>query len=141
MIDKPTWTSSVVYLEEAMHVITATEAPRFQLEGVEFTGLAAPSRGSGQVCTWRITVAAGLESAQAHTIDRDEIFMVTSGVIKLAPEGALIRAGDAVVVPAGSPIQLSNPGSEPAGAYVVIPAGFSATMADGTPIGTPPWAR
>jgi mannose-6-phosphate isomerase-like protein (cupin superfamily) len=124
-----------------VHVITATEAPRFALPGIEFTGLAAPSRGSRAVCTWRITVAAGLRSPESHTLDRDEIFMVTSGALHLAPGGALLAAGDAAVVPAGTPIQLINPGDQPAEAFVAIQAGFGGTMADGTAIDTPPWAR
>ncbi|MBB5873880.1 mannose-6-phosphate isomerase-like protein (cupin superfamily) [Allocatelliglobosispora scoriae] len=123
-----------------MHLITATTAPRFQLPGVEFTGLASPSRGSGEVCTWRITVEAGLVSDQPHHLDRDEVFMVTSGTLRLSPDGDPLHAGDAAVVPAGEPIQLVNPGAEPATAHVVIQAGFTATMADGTVVGTPPWA-
>jgi mannose-6-phosphate isomerase-like protein (cupin superfamily) len=124
-----------------VYVITAAEAPRFELPGVEFAGLASPSRGSSEVCTWRISVAAGLRSPEPHTLDRDEIFMVTAGTIQLGPESPALTAGDAAVVPAGSPIQLVNPGTGPAEAYVVIRAGFSAATADGTPVGTPPWAR
>jgi mannose-6-phosphate isomerase-like protein (cupin superfamily) len=123
-----------------MHVITAEQAPRFHLPGVEFAGLAAPSRGSADVCTWRITVDPGLESPQSHRLDRDEVFMVVSGGIRLDPDGALLGPGDAAVVPAGTPIQLSNPGDEPAVVHVVVPAGVTATMADGTEAGTPPWA-
>jgi len=124
-----------------MYVITATDAPRFELPGIEFTGLASPSRGSREACTWRITVTAGLRSDQSHTLDRDEIFMVVSGAVQLAPEAPVLRAGDAAVVPAGTPIQLSNPGAEPAVAHVVVGTGFTAAMADGTPVDTPPWAR
>jgi mannose-6-phosphate isomerase-like protein (cupin superfamily) len=124
-----------------MYVIAAADAPRFKLPGIEFTGLAAPSRGCADVCTWRITVSAGLHSPEAHTIDRDEIFMVTAGAIQLAPDGAVLRAGDAAVVPAGTPIQLMNPLDEPAQAYIAIAAGFTATTADGTAIDNPPWAR
>ncbi len=123
-----------------MHLITASEAPRFQLPGVEFTALAAPSRGSAEVSTWRITVDAALRSEQSHTLDHDEIFMVTSGALRLSPDGAVLRAGDAAVVPAGTPIQVANPGTEPAEAYVAIRAGFTPTMADGSVLGTPPWA-
>ena len=124
-----------------MFVISAQIAPRFELPGVEFTGLAAPSRGSRDLCTWRITVAPGLDSAQAHTLDHDEIFMVISGAVRLFPDGPLLGPGDAAVVPAGTPIQLANPGPDPAVAHVVIRAGFTATQADGTAIPTPPWAR
>jgi hypothetical protein len=124
-----------------MYVIAAADAPRFELPGIEFTGLASPSRGCRDVCTWRITVAAGLRSPQAHVLDQDEIFMVTSGAIRLCPDGDVLGPADAAVVPAGTPIQLTNPGSEPAIAYVVIRAGFTATMADGTVIDRPPWAH
>ena len=124
-----------------MHVITEAEAPRFALPGVTFTALASPSRGASGVCTWRLTVAPKLRSDQSHTLDRDEIFMVAAGAIQLAADGAVLRAGDAAVVPAGTPIELSNPAGEPAEVYVAIVAGFTAVMADGTALDTPPWAR
>jgi mannose-6-phosphate isomerase-like protein (cupin superfamily) len=123
------------------NVIRGAEAPKFELPGVRFTGLAAPSRGSGQVCTWRITVEPGLISEQSHRIDRDEVFMVTSGRLRITPDGEEVHAGDAVTVPAGEPIALANPGPEPAEAYIAIAAGFTATMADGTHVATPPWAQ
>jgi mannose-6-phosphate isomerase-like protein (cupin superfamily) len=123
-----------------MHVIRGTEAAVFDLPGVTFTALAAPSRGSAELCAWLITVEAGLESAEAHTLDRDEVFLVVEGQVRLAPGGDVAAAGDVVVVPAGEPIQLANPGQEPARVHVAITAGFQAAMADGTSIGTPPWA-
>jgi mannose-6-phosphate isomerase-like protein (cupin superfamily) len=123
-----------------MTVIRAAEAPRFTLPGIVFTGLAAPSRGSGDLCTWRLTVEGAFASPEPHTLDRDEVFMVTAGAIKLTPTGDTIAAGDAAVVPAGSPIQLSNAGDTEAEVIVAIPAGFAAKAADGSAIGTPPWA-
>jgi mannose-6-phosphate isomerase-like protein (cupin superfamily) len=123
-----------------MTVIRAAEAPRFQLPGVEFTGLAAPSRGSAGLCTWRLTVDAGLGGKEPHTIDRDEVFMVLSGTVQVTPDGEKLGPGDAIVVPAGEPIQLSNLGDNPAELYVAITAGFTGTMHDGTAI-TPPWAQ
>ncbi|MEV6596281.1 cupin domain-containing protein [Actinoplanes sp. NPDC051346] len=124
-----------------MHVIRAARAPRFEVPGVEFTALAAPSRGSTEICTWRITVEPGLRSPEAHTLDQDEIFMVVAGTIHLSPDGEPLGPGDVAVVPAGEPIQLGNPGDQPAEAYVAIRAGFVPRTADGTPIGTPPWAQ
>jgi mannose-6-phosphate isomerase-like protein (cupin superfamily) len=124
-----------------MHVITEAGAPRFALPGVTFTALASPSRGASEVCTWRLTVAPNLRSDQSHTLDRDEIFMVASGAIQLAAGSAVLRAGDAAVVPAGTPIELSNPDDEPAEVFVVIQAGFTGVMADGTVVDTPPWAQ
>jgi mannose-6-phosphate isomerase-like protein (cupin superfamily) len=123
-----------------MHVIRADDAPVFDLPGITFTALAAPSRGSGGLCAWLLTVEPGLESPEPHTLDRDEVFLVLDGEIRLEPAGRVARTGDAVVVPAGEPIQLANPGATPARVHVAITAGFTATMADGTAVGTPPWA-
>ncbi len=66
--------------------------------------------------------------------------MVTEGAIRVTPGGETLHAGDAVVVPAGQPIQLVNAGDTPAEAYVAIAAGFIGTMADGTTV-SPPWAH
>src|SRR4051794_23226813 len=121
-------------------ILRAAQAPRFDIPGVTFVGMASPSRGSERLCTWKIIVAAGHESDTPHTLDRDEVFMVLAGTVCLASGGELLGPGDATVVPAGEKIELSNPGSEPAEVIVAIPAGFSASGADGTPIGTPPWA-
>ncbi|MEU2255439.1 cupin domain-containing protein [Nocardia xishanensis] len=121
-----------------MHVIKAAEVPRFELHGVEFSAMAAPSRGSADVCTWRLTVAPHHESDAAHVLDRDEIFLVLSGVLEVS--GQLLAAGDVAIVPAGGPISVANPGDEPAVAHVAIAAGFQATMADGSKL-SPPWAQ
>jgi uncharacterized RmlC-like cupin family protein len=66
--------------------------------------------------------------------------MVIGGAIRVGPYDAPVAAGDAVVVPAGSPIQLCNAGDGTATVIVAVSAGFVATTADGTEIGTPPWA-
>ena len=125
-----------------MTVITtrADDAPRFQLPGLEFTGLASPSRGSTDVCTWRLTLEPGLTSPEPHTLDRDEIFMVLRGAIRLGPDAEPVSAGDAAVVPAGTPIQVANVGEGEAEVIVAIAARFTASAADGSTIGTPPWA-
>src|SRR5689334_14929288 len=99
-------------MEDVMHIITAAEAPRFQLPGVEFIGYAAPSRGSGRLCAWQIRVDAGLVSPASHTIDEDEVFLITSGVLQLCDAGPRLSTGDCAIVPAGTPILLSNPGDE-----------------------------
>jgi len=123
-----------------MHVIKADQAPEFEIPGVRFTAYASPARGSGGLCAWRVAVAPGLVSEQGHTLDQDEVFLVTGGAIKLSPGGPLLSAGDCAIVPAGTPIQLANPGAREATAHVAVRSGFRATMADGSPLGTPPWA-
>jgi mannose-6-phosphate isomerase-like protein (cupin superfamily) len=123
-----------------MSIIRAAEAPRFDLPGVQFTGLASPSRGSEGLCTWRLKVEVGLRNDAPHTLDRDEIFMVVSGTVQLTPDGEKLGAGDAAVVPAGEAIQIRNLGETEAELYVAITAGFTGTMADGTTV-QPPWAQ
>ncbi len=123
-----------------MQVIRAEDAPTFQLPGARFTGLAAPSRGSAGLCTWKLTVDPGTGGGQLHTLDRDEVFMVLSGTVQITPDGDKLEAGDAVVVAAGEPIRLTNLGDGTAELYVAITAGFTGTMADGTTI-QPPWAQ
>jgi mannose-6-phosphate isomerase-like protein (cupin superfamily) len=121
-------------------LIRSAEQPRFSLPGLEFVGLASPSRGSEGLCTWRLTLEPGMASAEAHTIDRDEVFMVVRGAIRLAPDADVVSSGEVAVVPSGSPIQVANAGDGEAEVVVAIAAGFTAHNADGTLIGTPPWA-
>jgi len=122
-----------------MHVTRGAEAPTFELPGIRFTSLAAPALGSPDLCVWLLDVDAGVTS-DPHTLDRDEVFVVLDGRVSLTPGGPELTAGDAGVVPAGEPIGLANPGAGPARLQVAIRAGFTATMADGTAVGTPPWA-
>ncbi len=123
-----------------MTVVRQSDAPRFELPGLEFTAMAAPSRGSAGLCTWRLAVAAGVVSLVPHTIDQDEVFMVTAGAVRLSPDGEIVHAGDTAIVPAGTEIQLSNAGDTRAEVIVAVRAGFTAKGADGASIGTPPWA-
>lgn len=123
-----------------MTVIRAAEAPRFELPGVEFTVLAAPSLGSADLCTWRLRVQPGREEPEPHTLDQDEVFMVIAGSVRVTPGGPQLGPGDAVVVPAENPIAVVNTGAEPAELYVAIRAGFVGTMADGSTV-TPPWSQ
>jgi mannose-6-phosphate isomerase-like protein (cupin superfamily) len=123
-----------------IRILRRSDAATFELPGVTFAAMAAPSRGSGQLCLWTITVAPGLDSPASHTLDHDEVFLVSGGTLRLSRGGELLAAGDCAVVPAGTPIQLANPGSETAQACVAIRAGFHAFAADGSAIGVPPWA-
>lgn len=122
-----------------MRVTRGAEAPTFEVPGVRFTALASPGLGSPETCVWQVTVDPDVTSAP-HTLDHDEVFVVLDGRVRLAADGPDLAAGDAAVVPAGELIQLVNTGTAPARVHVAIRAGFTATMADGTPIGTPPWA-
>jgi mannose-6-phosphate isomerase-like protein (cupin superfamily) len=122
-----------------MSIIRADQAPTFELPGVKFTAYAAPSRGSAELCTWQITVAPDQEPT-AHTLDRDETFLVLEGRLRVTPDGEDLGPGDVALAPAGETIAVLNPGPVPARAYVAIGAGFIATTHDGQTI-QPPWAQ
>jgi quercetin dioxygenase-like cupin family protein len=125
--------------EPAVPVIRSHECPTFELPGVRFSGYAAPSRGSQELCTWQIAVEPG-HRAGVHTLDRDETFLVLSGRLQLTPDGDELDAGDVAIVHAGEEIQLVNPGAEEAVAYIAVAAGFTATTAEGDRL-QPPWAQ
>ncbi|MEU8221001.1 cupin domain-containing protein [Kribbella sp. NPDC048915] len=125
---------------DRMYVTLAADAPRFALNGAEFTGYAAPSRGSAGLCTWRLTLPPGHGGDAPHTLDRDEVFMVLSGTVQFAADGDKLGPGDAVVVTAGEPIALTNLGEDNAELIVAITAGFTGYLADGTAV-QPPWAQ
>jgi quercetin dioxygenase-like cupin family protein len=90
-------------------VLRGAQAPQFNLPGVTFRAAAAPSRGSTEVCMWRLTVAPHHRADAGHRLDRDEIFMVLSGELVLSPGGPVLKAGDVAVVPAGELIAAGNP--------------------------------
>ena len=121
-----------------MSIVRADRAPRFALNGAQFTVFAGPSNGSRQICAWRLTLPPGSTGAP-HRLDRDEVFTVLSGQARITPDGEVLASGDSAVVPAGEPIAVSNPGDRPAELYVSIQAGFTAEGPDGPII--PPWAR
>jgi mannose-6-phosphate isomerase-like protein (cupin superfamily) len=122
-----------------MPVITSSDAPTFDLPGIRFTGLAAPSRGASENSVWMIAVEPGAPGVP-HSVTREEIFVATEGVgeMEIAGVATTLRPGDAAVVPADTPFALSNPHGEPFRAVVVLPVGGQAVTADG-PF-TPPWA-
>jgi mannose-6-phosphate isomerase-like protein (cupin superfamily) len=124
-----------------MTVIRESEAISFELPGVRFSVYASPSTGSAGLCTWRLTVDGSFASPTSHTLDSDEVFMVLSGEVSVTPDGPVLRAGDAAVVPAGDPISVVNHGPEPAQLHVAIRSGFKAKAEDGSTIPTPPWAQ
>ncbi len=124
-----------------MPIIRAAQTPHFDLDGFQFLGLTAPSRGATELCTWRLEIAPGATS-DSHRLNREEVFIPLHGSfwVILDGEETEVRVGDAFAVPAHGLLQVVNRNSEAASALVCISAGFSAAYADGQEIGTPPWA-
>ncbi|HET6551574.1 MAG TPA: cupin domain-containing protein [Solirubrobacter sp.] len=122
-----------------MPVIAHTDAPTFELEGVRFTGLAAPSRGARENCVWTIAIEPGAPGVP-HAVTREEVFVALEGRAELKLDGVTqtLAPGDAAVVAAETQFSLANPYDEPFRAVVVLPVGGQAVTADGA--FTPPWA-
>ncbi len=125
-----------------MAIVRAAQAPIFELGGNHFRGLTSPSRGSSELATWQLEVDPNTEGV-AHSIDHEEVFIVLAGklTVKVNDVESELTAGDAISVPAHSQMAVSNRNELVARSIVCVSVGLQATMADGTVIGTPPWAR
>ncbi|NJP47470.1 cupin domain-containing protein [Actinacidiphila epipremni] len=123
-----------------MPFITADEAVVHELHGVRFVSYAASARGSEELCAWRGELPPG-SGGPAHTISREEVFLVLSGELDLTIDGTTRRLspGDAAVAPAGATLAVANSSQEPAAMWVTTSVGLSATLPDGSRI-SPPWA-
>ena len=122
-----------------MPVITAEQAPVFELDGTVITALAAPSRGARDVAAWRVRFTPGHPSP-VHSLTREETFVVLSGAVtaRFDDRDETAAAGGALIVPAGVRFSLAA-GDEPAEAICVLPVGGQA-VTDEAPF-TPPWAE
>ncbi len=115
-----------------MPILYAHEAPDFELsETARITGLAAPSRGSAELTTYRVRLEPG-SAVPAHRHDHEEVFTLVSGsaIVVLDDEEHLIGPGDTVLVPRGTE-HYSYTRSEPADIIAAVPAGTAFITADG----------
>jgi len=121
-----------------MPVIPAVEAAVHELHGTTFTSYAAPSRGSAELCAWRVDVPPATDGVP-HTVTREEVLCVTSGSarVTLGDETRNVTTGDVIVVPPGALFALSN-GGDAVTAWVTTSVGLEATLPDGSTI-APPW--
>lgn len=121
-----------------MPVVSAHEAPVFELDGTAITGLAAPSRGAHDVAAWWLRFDAG-GASPVHSLTREETFIVLSGSVtaRFADHEETATAGGALIVPVGTPFSLASPDGV-AEAICVMPVGGQAVTDDGA--FTPPWA-
>lgn len=122
-----------------MPVVRPAEAVPFETHGSRFLSYVSPSRGSNQLCAWQLTIPAGLRGV-AHRPSREEVLLVLDGELQVTLDGlhSALHAGDVVLVPAGSELQV-DAGPDGASAWVTTTPGLEAVTADGTRI-TPPWA-
>jgi len=123
-----------------MPVVRPADATQFETHGARFSSYAAPSRGSSQLCAWRLDVPAGLEGV-AHRPNREEVLLVLDGELRITLDGtqADLRQGDVVLVPVDSEFRVDG-GPNGASAWVTTTPGLEGVTADGSRI-APPWAQ
>ena len=92
-----------------MPLITSSDAEVFETHGVRFSSYVRPSRGSAQLCAWRVDVPAGQKGAP-HTPSREEVICCIEGELTITLEGTAhrLRPGDAAFVPADSEIRVDG---------------------------------
>ena len=123
-----------------MPVFRQIDAVEHEAHGSTFRSYVAPSRGSAQLCAWRLEVPAGLQGV-AHRPSHEEVLLILAGDLQITLDGApaQLTAGDVALVPAGSELRVDG-GARAATAWVTTTPGLEAVTADGTRI-TPPWAN
>ncbi|PPK63709.1 cupin domain-containing protein [Actinokineospora auranticolor] len=86
-----------------MHVISASQERTVTTPAAVMIGLAAPSRGSAELSTWRVRMNPGSPSP-VHVVDREQVWMIIAGAFEFTVDGESAKAvaGQAVVVPAGA---------------------------------------
>ncbi len=124
-----------------MPVIPSPSAATHELGGTRFTSLATPSTGSTETSVWQVEIEPNTP-ATPHSLTREEVFVVLGGTATVSVDGTPGSAavGDAIVVPAGVPFELSNAGDENLRLLCCLPVGGQARMGEGEPF-TPPWAQ
>src|SRR5690349_5226125 len=97
-----------------MSVLRAGDASEFEAHGSRFCSYVAPSRGSTELCAWRLDVPPDLVGT-AHRPTREEVLLVLSGELRITLDGqaSQLRAGDVLLVPAHSELRVD---AGPAGA-------------------------
>src|SRR6478609_4727639 len=112
-----------------MPLATLADAPTFSREGFTFRPLAVPSRGSAELAVWALEAAPGA-SSEPHSLDREEVFVLLSGALTatVAERTHALSPGDALIVPAGSALQIANDGDQAATLTVCTSAGLQARL-------------
>lgn len=124
-----------------MPVVRVAEAPTWNpVAGWLMTGLAAPSRGSQEICVWRIDIDPNTDGP-LHRVDREIVLVVVHGTATVVVDGETtsIGSGDAFILPAGSERKLGNLQSEPCELVSTMPVGAKSVRSDGS-ASFIPWA-
>ncbi|MFH8614977.1 cupin domain-containing protein [Streptomyces sp. NPDC017979] len=125
-----------------VRVVSESEQGTTRTPAGSMYGLAAPSRGSAEISTWRVEIAAG-EGTPVHVIDREQVWTVLSGGfdVEVAGETGRVEPGQALILPAGAVRQVKAAGGRPAEALVAMPVGGRAVRPGSEGKIPLPWAE
>ncbi len=86
-----------------MPIVRGSEAPEFPLPGAVVVGLAARSRGSAEITTYRVRLDPRA-SMPPHRHDHEEVFTLLAGDATAVLDATQIptEPGDTVIVPPGT---------------------------------------
>jgi quercetin dioxygenase-like cupin family protein len=114
-----------------MPIVRGSEAPEFSLPGATVIGLAARSRGSREVTTYRVRLHP-FASLPPHRHDHEEVFTLLAGGVTTVLDAQEVRTepGDTVIVPAGTEHYVVA-GNVPADIIAAVPTGTVFITPDG----------
>ncbi|WP_328720021.1 cupin [Streptomyces sp. NBC_00247] len=124
-----------------MYVISESERRTTVSPVGTMSALAGPSQGSTELSTWRTEFVAGA-TGPVHAIDREQVWMPVSGVLRVEADGVTerVEAGQALVLPAGVMRRLGAP-EGPMVALVAMAAGGKAMRPGDDSLIPLPWAE
>ncbi len=122
--------------------LVGEQARAFHMHGVAFTSFASSVSGARSLAAWRADFEPNTPG-QAHTMTEEEVLYIISGAldVELGGESFTAVTGDAVLVPSGAVLRVTNSTAEPASAWVTTLVGMTATMSGGGAQIAPPWAQ
>jgi quercetin dioxygenase-like cupin family protein len=121
-------------------LVTQADATTHTTPNAVMLTYAGPSQGSAELSVWHLAMQPG-SSGPAHAIDREQVYLLTSGHLTIEITGQEHPAGpgDAVIIPAGITRRVHCRGGVPATAVVSMAVGGRVTV-DGEDRGLLPWA-
>ncbi|TWP33302.1 cupin domain-containing protein [Leekyejoonella antrihumi] len=122
--------------------LPSTSVHTFQRHGVTFHSYASSATGASRLAAWRADFSPNTPG-RLHTMSDEEVLHVLDGALDVEIDEAhfVARTGDAVLVPRGASLRVSNNTTQPARAWVTTALGMTATMSGSAQPISPPWAQ
>lgn len=117
----------------------ATDHVLHELNGTRFVSYVCPSRGSTQLCAWRVELPPATQG-MPHRVSHEEVLLVLDGCADAELDGVRSRLdpGDVLVIPAGARISLGTSPDSAMSAWLTTSVGLQAELPDGTML-APAW--